>query len=69
MTVNDCAKNLLADKICENCSWKITACFSSSKETWCHRMIKKPQEETCDHFLEVPAIMRSLKEYVLQKHI
>ena len=69
MTVNDYAKNLLANQSCENCSWKINVCFSSSPEVWCHRMMKEPKEKTCENFSKIPEIITHLKEYVAQKHI
>ncbi len=68
MTTDDYAKNLLTDQLCENCSWKINVCFSSSKEVWCHRMIKAPEEKTCEHFSKIPEITIHLREYIMQKH-
>jgi len=69
LTTECYAKNLLTDKICDTCSWKIDVCFSSSKDVWCHRMKKSPKENTCEYFSEVPEIMRHLRDYVMQKHI
>jgi len=65
LTANSCAKNILIDNVCNNCTYKI----DSSDKVWCYIVINKPNGNTCKHFIPESEIIASLKNYIKQKHI